>query len=175
MLQRLATPPGEQSRELIEQDGLVSIFLAMTAIEAFTNVYFRVIADEPAYAHASERILTELDRRNIPTGVKITTWSQQAFGHTIDETDPRWIQFRELGTQRNGFVHFRSSHQSAWLPGNVAIHGLADLSGFATLSEETPINALRCVVGIVAIIAEARGITPEQMPDFFHSWLGIMT
>ncbi len=167
-----ATP--DERRDLVEQDGLLAVFLGINAIEAFVNIFFRVVAEETEFAHAKEQILKELESRGFPLHKKIQKWPQLAFGKSIDEDDPRWANFISLRDRRNAFMHFKTTHDSIDLPGNVTVSGLADLSIFAELDEETPWKTLMCVRQIVEALGECRGVKTKDMPAFIHHWLGII-
>lgn len=56
MVQRLAAAPRGRDRDGVEQDALTAIFLAVTTLETFTNIYSRTIAEEAQFAHARAAI-----------------------------------------------------------------------------------------------------------------------
>jgi hypothetical protein len=171
MLQRLATDVSpDRKRDLVEQDALVAVFLGINTIEAFTSIFFRVVAEERAFAHAKNQILEQLNKR-LPLCKKLHDWPALAFGRTISKDDPRWQNFDKLRNQRNMFTHFKSSHQSIGLPNRITISGLVDMSLFAELEAETPAHVLHCVRGIVEAVGECRGASPQ---GFVHLWLGLL-
>jgi len=161
------------SREKIEQDGIVAAFLCVTAIEAFTNLFFQIVAEEAEFSHASRRITDDLAKRGMPTGVKILTWTRIAFDRTIQEADPRWLRYQAMRDLRNQLTHFRSLHETVTVPGGVSVQGLADMSAFQALTENTPRDAFVCLCGVLAMVAEARGHAKDRIGNFIHLWLGI--
>ena len=68
-------------------------------------------------------------------------------------------------------THFKTSHTSLITEG-ITIAGLVDPAELISLDASTPVNALKCVYGIVELIAEARGLPENQIPGFLHQWLG---
>jgi hypothetical protein len=145
--------------------------LGINAIEAFANLFFRVVADETEFAHARERILQKLADRSFSLEKKLRIWPRLAFRRSIPECDERWQNFIELRNLRNRFAHFKSDHQIEELPDQVIITGLVDLSPFAELNTDTPICVLRCVKGIVEAVGECRGCSTQA---FVHQWLGFL-
>jgi hypothetical protein len=175
MLRRLSMDSApDPQRDLIEQDGLVAVFLAINAIETFVNIFFRVVAEQAEFANVRERILKDLHNRRLPLHSKLRGWPKYAFGQTIDEDDPRWRDFLNLRDRRNGFTHFRSTHETIVLSSNVTINGLVDLHLFRELNEDTPRYSLQCVRGIVEAIGECAGTPTERLPAFIHLWLGLL-
>ena len=65
------------------QDAALCIILSVQCVEVFFNVFFRVLIDEPAYAHAANRIGTELSKTNFGLDKKIKDWPLLAFGQKI--------------------------------------------------------------------------------------------
>jgi len=171
-LRRICVQPPSEDRSTIEQDGLIAIFLSITIIEAFTNVFFQVVAHEEQFAHAKARILKDLTRRGLPTGVKIVEWSQQAFGAEVNQRDPRWQRYEKMRDHRNELTHFRSSFSTIAVPDNVFIKGLADMSAFRRITANTPVEAMACVIGIAELIVTARGVRPEGLSGHVQHWLG---
>jgi len=174
MIQRLATARRGRARDLVEQDGLTAIFLGVTAIEAFTNIYIRTVAEEPQFAHARPSLLDAVsDESRMGVERKLRLLASNAFNSSIREADPRWTEFQRLLGTRNSFVHFRSSYQTVSLPG-ITLAGLADTSIYANLSDETPSWVLACIRGIVELVGLARGAAPEQLRGFVHGQIGLL-
>lgn len=171
MLQRLAAASSRDHSQ-IEQNGLVAVFIGMTVIEAFTNIYGRIVADEAEFAAGQPEIMRMLGSTRCPTGVKLLTLGR-VFGHPLDERDERWREFHRLREMRNEFVHFRSIHQTLNLPG-FSLAGTVETTQFAALSHETPHWAFECVRGVIAMVGEARGIPASQLRGFVHGWTGVV-
>jgi hypothetical protein len=170
MLRRWAAANPDRSRDLIDQDALVSVFLGINTIEAFTNCFFRVVADEVGFAHARAQIIQDLaNRRSLEK--KLCVWPRIAFGCTIPKGGERWQNFLQLRDLRNKLTHFKAGHEGVQLPDRMTITGLVDLSLFAELNANTPICVLRCVKGIVEAIGECRGCSTQA---FVHQWLGMI-
>ena len=112
MLERFACAPEAISPDVIQQNALSSIFIATATIEAFTNIFFRVVADEPVFSHARHTIIANLNDRRRSTAANLREWTNLAFGRQIDTDDRRWRAFDELRRLRNRLVHFRSTHET---------------------------------------------------------------
>lgn len=175
MLQRLAVAPSQapQSPELVQQNALSAIFIAVAAVEAFTNIFFRVIAEEPQFYQGREAILKAIKSKH-STSRKLKEWTHSTFGREIDQEDERWKSFQNLVARRNELVHFKLSYDSIGVS-NVHISGLADTSQFLQLAKETPRECLNCAVGIVELIGRSRGISQRDMRGFLHGWIGVLS
>lgn len=173
LLRQAASSSASDERELIEQNGLVSVFLGTNLIEAFTNIFFRVVAGEAEFHHATKKIFEGLNDRRFPLRKKLIEWPDRAFSRSIDKNDPRWKNFEALSNRRNKFTHFKSSHETVELEPNVIVAGLVDISLFRELSETTPEEVLECVKDVVDMVGECRGLEASQLPGFRHRWLGI--
>jgi uncharacterized protein with HEPN domain len=171
MLERLASQPPHEDRDVIEQHALSAIFLGITAVEAFTNIYSRTIAEEPEFIAHREPIIRSLERRDA-TGKKLEILGI-ALGRPIDKTDHRWVAFDQLRELRNRFVHFKTSYDTIQIPGIVMV-GLVETSVFKELTTETPANVILCVRGVIELVGQARGVPPEHMHGFIQSQLGLL-
>lgn len=175
ILRRLSSVVGvDRDPEIIKQDAMIAIFLGINTIEVFTNIFFRVVAEEAQFVHAREQILRDLDNWQFPLHRKLQDWPQKAFEETISKNDSRWLRFIELRDWRNELTHFKSTHERVVLPDSVIITGLVDLSPYLRLNAETPVYVLDCVRGVVGAIGECRGIPTKQIHGFLHSWLGLL-
>lgn len=173
ILDRLASAKDVHcERAVVEQNGTVAVLVAATSIEAFTNIYFRVVADEPQFLHSRAEIIQGLEERTLSTAVKLLKWCELAFHQRIDERDSRWVQFKSLQSLRNNIVHFKSSHDSLQVD-DIRIDGLVGLSAFAQMSEATPIWAVNCVRGVVGLVGECRGIAKSEIAGFVRHWAAL--
>ena len=173
MLRRLALPDESESVEIIQQNSLSSVFIAMSTIEAFTNIFFRIVADETESPTVKSEILNGLESHGRPyTEEKLRRWPQLAFGHAVNTDDERWKAFDAFRQKRNRLTHFKASHTTLVTAG-ITIAGLVDPADLLALDAGTPLEALRCVYGIVELVGEACGISANQIPSFLHSWLGL--
>jgi len=177
MLLRLTeSAQGTQEKELIEQDALTSIILAVTLVEAFTNTYFRVVASDAKFAAASGQILNGLDSKQSNTRRKLREWSKLAFGQEIDLTDSRWKRYEELVERRHQFIHYKPTYETVSLPSEglpVFVHGLTTLEPFVALDDKAAGECVRTVVGVVQLVGECQSFSDSDNAAFIHQWFGI--
>ena len=170
ILRRLAAAPAARDRVLIEQDGVAAVLVGMTAIEAFTNILARTVADDPVFADSSNRILKLLgSKADVEKSVDVLG---RVFGRPIDKADPRWVGFRELRRLRTAFVRPKWSHDARYFDGP-HLQSLVDTRAFAWLNAETPAWVLERVRGFVELAGVARGCSRKDLRGFVQAQLGI--
>lgn len=155
----------------IRQDSALCIILSVQCVEAFFNVFFRVLIDEPAYAHAANRIGTELSKTNFGLDKKIKDWPLLAFGQKIPLDRGAAQKFITLKNFRHQLMHFKSTHETFAIPG-VALHSLTDTSAYHALSANAALEALHTAEEFICEVFRLRGIPPEDFPHALHAWTG---
>ena len=164
---RLATANHETE---LKQDVAIRIILAVTVVEAFLNLFFRVIVSEKAFAHHEQRVLDDLNKRR-SLEYKLRTWPRVILGKNLDFSAPILKSFQSLKNRRNVLMHFTSSNQTLKLP-RIKIRGLADTSAFDGLSAKDAENALEVAEGMVQELCRLRGLSEEQLDNALHLWTG---
>ena len=159
-----------QNKTELQQDAALCVILAVTGVEVFMNVYFRILVSEKPYEHAKERILQDLENQ-IALDQKIKEWPLVVFGMKINFGSGVGQQFIDLKNLRNELVHFSSTHETIELPG-VTIHGLADTSVYSLLNANTPSKSLKVAEQFICDIFRLRGIEEENICHALHSWTG---
>lgn len=155
----------------IRQDSAICILLAVQCVEVFLNVYFRVVVSEKQFAHAANKIVSDLENPRFALDRKIKEWPKDAFGQSIDFSGGAGQRFLKLKKQRNQLMHFKSTHESIELE-NVAIHGLADTSFYSSLNLKSATAALQTAEDFLCSVFAVRGISDEDIPHALHSWSG---
>lgn len=153
-----------------KQEVAVCIFLSVTAVETFLNVYFRVLVEEEPYARHKTLLLADLDK-GMPLASKLRKWPREILGKPISEDRGPGKAFADLRQLRNKLMHFTSSHQTLKVPGMV-IHGLADTSAYDGLSDADAKHALRAAEDLLSEIFRLRGIPEDRIPHSLHAWTG---
>lgn len=153
-----------------KQDAALCVILAVTGVEVFFNVYFRVLVSEQSYKHAKQRLLDDL-KRHCSLDRKLRSWPLVVFGHELDFRSDVGQKFMRLKELRNSLVHFSSSHESIELPG-LAIHGLADTTAFESLDENIAIEALNTAECLICEIFKLRGTEDKDLQHGLHAWTG---
>ena len=159
-----------QSPELSRQTAALAVVTAVTVIEIFLNLWFRVRVEERKVPGEREAFLKELSAR-ISLDRKLKQWPQRYLSGELNVTSGAGAEFMKLKELRNSIVHFTSSHESIDL-GNVTIHGLADTTEYDALSAEKAIWALQTAEDFVAEIFQLAGIASKEIPHALHAWVG---
>ena len=107
-----------------KEDAALCVITAVTVVEVFLNLYFRVLISENPYKHAKERIQNDLNRK-VTLDRKLKKWPEVVFGNKIDYGSGAGQKFIKLKELRNELVHFSSTWETIEVPG-VVIHGQAD-------------------------------------------------
>lgn len=152
------------------EDAALCVITAVTVVEVFLNVYFRILISESPYKHAEEKIQNDLQKQ-MSLDRKLKEWPKEVFGKKIDFGAGAGQKFMELKNIRNGLVHFSSTWETVEVPG-ITIHGLADTSAFESLGEHSAIQALETAEEFLAEVFRLRGIKEADIPGALHSWTG---
>ena len=154
----------------IQQDAALGVILAVTGVEIFMNVYFRVLVDEEPYKDAAPCILDDLENQ-APLEKKIRKWPSTVFGKELNLGAGVGQMFTNLKTLRNRLVHFSSSHETIELPG-FKIQGMADTSIYSSLNAHSANSALEVAEQFICEIFRLRGISAQECPHALHAWTG---
>jgi len=170
LVERLSHIQDESERK---QEISLCIITAVTVVEAFLNIYFRVIVSEQAYSQHKQRVLNDLSFNPWPKSLeeKLRNWPKDILGQTMDLGSGTPKAFLELKKRRNRLMHFASSHESVCVPG-ITINGLADSSVFDDLETSDAISALEIAEGMLEEMFRLRGVPPKQIPGDLHLWTG---
>jgi hypothetical protein len=152
------------------EDAALCVIMAVTVVEVFLNVYFRILISESPYKHAEEKIMADLQKK-VGLDRKLKVWPNLVFGNEIDFGAGAGQKFMELKKTRNSLVHFSSTWETLKAPG-VSIHGMADTSTFMSLDDQSAIHALEIAKEFLAEVFKLRGIKEAEIPSLLHSWTG---
>ena len=157
--------------ELVQKEDVATcVFLAITVIEAFVNIFFRIVVSEQQFNGHEQRVLKDLScRKGLDN--KIRKWPEDILGRSIDWTCGIGKEFMDLKDLRNSLMHFTSSHSKLEING-IHIHGLSDTSIFDALSAEKAVTALAVAEGVIAEILRIRGYPEEEVKHGLHLWTG---
>ncbi len=164
-----ATEDGTQQRQEI----VVCILLAVTLVEAFLNVYFRILVSNEEFTSHCGWLLEDLRRRR-SLDHKIEVWPELILRKRLDFSTGAARDFKVLKERRNALMHFTSSHITLDALGDLTFHGLADTSAFDELTAAHAADALEAAEGIICEIWRLRGIPEESLPHMLHQWTGRM-
>lgn len=153
-----------------KQEVAVCVILSVTAIEAFVNVYFRVVVSEAEFADKAEPVLSGI-KSLMSTKDKLEKWSQLLFAKHFDFATGPGKAFVDLNKRRNKLVHFKSGHLTVSLPG-VAIHGLADITAYTSLTPQDAHAAVHTAESVLSHVFKLRTGSDADVPHFLHAWTG---
>ena len=160
----------EQDEELVKQNAALAILLSVTVVEAFLNVYFRVIVSESDFLVHRQRVINDLDRRR-SLDYKIKNWPKVVLGKSLNIEAPTPKAFMKLKDRRNALMHFTSTHESLEFP-DFEVHGLADTTLFDSLQESDAVEALSVAKGMLCEFFRLRGVPEPQLKHALHFWTG---
>ncbi len=155
----------------IREDVALCVILAVTIVEAFMNIFFRVVVSESDFTKHEKGILDDLRKRKT-LDHKLRKWPRRIFGKPLNFATGTPKAFLALKERRNDLMHFTSSHTTIIPEPGIIIHGLADMSAFDTLTPSDAISALDLAEGIIRDLLQLRGIPESQLPQALHMWTG---
>ena len=162
-----------QDEKEIKQDVALCIMLSVTVVEAFLNIYFRVVVSKQEFIQYEKMILKDITNRKT-IEYKLKNWPKKIFGTEIDFTSPIPKAFQELKDRRNDLMHFSSTHQTLKFPG-IEFQGLTDTSAYNTLTKTDAIAALDTTEKFICELISLKGLTEEQVKATLQMWTGKIT
>ena len=153
-----------------KQGIVVCVFMAITVIETFLNLFFRVVVSEKEFLQQERQVRSDLECRK-SLEHKIRKWPKAIFGESINFDSGIGKEFMELKNKRNSLMHFTSGHETISVPG-VEIQGLANTAVYDDLKIEDARSAINIVEELVKEIFRLRGVEESKVPLLLHSWMG---
>lgn len=160
--------------------GTISIIATVAALEAFTNCYFRLIAEEKN----DDRLRKVVSRRppkdlgNLSLLRKLALCCEISFSQAPDQNSDVWKAFEDIVARRNNIVHFKSDFLSidrsnAPELGNVKFQGASSADVLIGITRSTPRDLVRLLAHIVMLVADTRGLDSTARIAFVEHWLGV--
>ena len=105
--------PTQQKDEIV-----LSLFLAVAAVEIFVNIYFRVLVSQDGFQKHEQMVFDDLNVNNPagPKGLdyKLRHWPAKILlGRSLAWQAGSAKEFDEIRDIRNALMHFTSSHETA--------------------------------------------------------------
>jgi hypothetical protein len=170
-LRRLAheastTPDPDLQRET----AALAVFMAVSAIEAFLNIWFRTFSEAGPVAAHRETIMADLSLRS-RRGLthKFKTWPEMCFDKGFDLDRPPAKTFLALVEQRNALMHFTTNYDSIEVPG-IAVQGLVDITAYENLGPLDAVNAVRVAEEIVGEFFRLQKAGAVEVLKQIHYW-----
>ena len=155
----------------VQQEVAVSIFLAVTTVEVFLNVFFRLVVEEEGYREYKEQLLQDLLPPFLSLDKKIKQWPRQILGTQIDLDAGPGREFVDLKNLRNKLMHFTSTHETLKLPG-FRVEGLPNTAVFDSLTVTYSERAVGAVEGFLQAVFGAKGLSVGSVSKNLHFWTG---
>jgi len=159
-----------QSESVQKEDVANCVFLAITVIEAFVNIFFRIVVSEHQFNVHEQRVLKDLSKGK-SLDYKIRNWPTDILGDNIDWNCGIGKKFMDLKKLRNSLIHFTSSHSNLET-NSFKIQGLSDTSVFDSLTTKDAIMALTIAESVIAEILRIRGYSEEEIKYGLQLWIG---
>ncbi len=148
----------------------MATILAVTAVEVFLNLWFRVLVDDRNDAKLKARLVSDLDKP-MSLDQKLTEWPVRHFNQAFDLVAGAGRAFIDLKAVRNGIVHFKTSHETIQAS-NVIIHGLANTTHYDALNAASAERALSVAEGVVAEVMRLAGFDEVTANHALAAWIG---
>lgn len=146
------------------------VIVAVTAVETFLNVFFRVLVETEAHKVHKEWIAFDIQKR-ISIEDKLKKWPVALFGKSVQFDQGPGQKFQGLKKRRNFLVHFIAEHETLRVA-DISFHGLADTSEYDRLTKEHAIEALDVAEAMVEEVLKLSGLVGEELSDATHRWTG---
>ncbi|MCK4394730.1 hypothetical protein KAX17_17655 [Candidatus Bipolaricaulota bacterium] len=170
-LRRLvATLDKVSNKSVLKQEVAICIMLAVCVVEAFLNIFFRIVVSEKAFSQHAFDVLKDLRERK-SLDYKVKNWPKSILGQGLDFQSKVPKAFLGLKDRRNDLMHFTSSHDTLTLPG-LTLHGAVDTSAFDTLTADDASEALEIAEGMICELFRLRGVPEEDLDHVLHLWTG---
>ncbi len=153
-----------------KQDIALCIFLGVTIVEAFFNIYFRIIVEEEPFTKHKNQILEDLEKRK-SLDHKIRNWPKIIFRKGLNFEKGISKAFLEFKNLRNELMHFKNTYESVNFS-KVSMHGLANTSVLDDLFIDDAVLSHELAEGMLTEVFRLRGITEEKIPGAIHLWTG---
>ena len=170
-VRRLVTDADPADDDLQRENAALAIILAVSAIEAFLNIWFRTFSTEPQYAAHRARILSDL-REQRGLREKLKEWPPLFFGQGYDFSCGSPQRMLALIDRRNKLLHYSTNEDSLHLPG-IVIEGLVDVRAYSSLTLGDARMAQIVCEDIVRGFFELQGLPPAQVDANVHVWTGV--
>lgn len=154
--------------DLQRETAALAVFMAVSAIEAFLNIWFRTFSEAGLVVAHRATIMADLRNRR-PLTYKFKTWPKMCFDKSFDLDRPPAKAFLALVEQRNALMHFTTSYDSIEVPG-ITVQGLVDITTYQRLGPPDADNAVRVAEEIVGEFFRLQKAGAVEVLKQIHYW-----
>jgi hypothetical protein len=148
----------------------MSTILAVTAVEVFLNLWFRIRAAELNSEELQKAIVQDLEAK-ISLDQKLSRWPKTHLHAKLNVKSGPGGAFVSLKTRRNSIIHFESTHETIHAS-NIIIHGLADTTEYDALTAVSAVEALATAEGFIAEVFRLAGFDEAKTETALAGWTG---
>lgn len=171
ILERLVYGLGSLEDEAaVRQQVALSIFQAVTTVETFLNLYFRLIVSEKEF-HKHEPYFLKTIQNRKSLDFKLKDWPRTILEKELNLGSGVGKEFTELKNLRNSLMHFTSSHDSVDIPG-AQVQGMVNIEIYERLKKEDAENVLELAYGFISEVFRLRGVKESDIPHTLSLWSG---
>jgi hypothetical protein len=152
------------------QNVAICIFLSVTVVEAFLNIYFRTKVAESAFKHHETYFLKTISKPK-PLEFKLREWPKVILGASIDFNNGIGKRFLDLKELRNSLMHFTYTYQTIEIE-NTKIHGLGDIGFYERLTEADAVNSIITAEDFIQEILRLSKYSGDGLTRAMLFWTG---
>lgn len=172
-----AKDAAEAGTDQLEKDkAALSVILGVSAVEAFTNTFYRTLVGDPKFVSHRAMVMADLEPPDggAPKGLlyKLRTWPQKILNKSFNWQKGVAADFDELRKKRNELMHFSGHQQDVELLG-IHIVGMMDTSCYDNLTMDDAVEAVVLAEGMLAETLRLQGVSEENIPHQLHHWTGM--
>lgn len=148
-------------------DSLIAIIFALTALEAFINNYFAIVARE-LEEEEKEKILKMINKKK-PWFVKLKEFIEIAYSETLDTKLSCYEEVERFMQLRHKAIHPKADWHTVAIP-HITIEGMSDIKPFTSLNYQTACKAIQAVVDLITEVGKLKGLKGNSLGDFQGIW-----
>jgi len=167
IIQKLNSISDEKERR---QSIALCIVMAVTVVETFLNIFFRLKVKEPNFISHERYLLDCLSNRK-SLEFKIKNWPKSILGLTIDLTTGIGKRFSDLKDKRNELMHFTISDEPVIIE-NIQLRNFSDLSSYHSLQDSDAYGAVATAEDFIQAILELSGVSDSKLNGRMLFWTG---
>ena len=168
---RLAAALDSDDDQKRRQNTALCVLLAVTAVEAFFNLYFQVLVTASPYSEHEQSIRHWLSKPR-SLDAKITEWPKRIFKQPIDMSTGIGKRFADLKRLRNKLMHFSDLQKSVPIAGT-HIHNFSDITFYENLKDSDAWNAYHTALRFIVEVLKLEGGTDEALAVRTVRWTAV--
>lgn len=158
----------------IKNIAMMSLFMSVAAVEAFLNMFFRILVEEERFQHLKADLIEQIENRSFSLEKKIRKWPEKFF-HKNFYNSEAGKAFREIKDKRNELMHyFPTVAEIGGFPYPFNKYGMTDSTVFYRLPLELVRNVKVIVKNVMNELFEMAGYKGTHSYFVIENWTGEM-